>query len=220
MTISANAKAPTGIGAMLGEWVGLLKHRQIFGICLVRFFSDSVLWFYIQWLPKYFADERGYSIEDIRNRLWIVFLPAIFATFAGGAASGHLIKRGWDISRARKTVMLVTGLLMISSLGVGIVDSDVVALILSSTAMLAFYGYSVNTLTLPADLAPPRLVASVSGLSGTGAGIGSVICTYIVGQLADRRSFTPVFFLIGLLPLASLAMLFFVVGKVKRIVAE
>lgn len=216
----ANVKASTGIGAMLGEWVGLLKHRQIFGICLVRFFSDSVLWFYIQWLPKYFADERGYSIEDIRNRLWIVFLPAIFASFAAAAASGHLIKRGWDISRARKTVMLVTGLLMVTSFGVGIVDSDVVALILSSTAMLAFYGYSVNTLTLPADLVPPRLVASVSGLSGAGAGIGSVIFTYIVGQLADRRSFTPVFFLIGLLPLASLAMLFFVVGKVKRIVAE
>lgn len=217
---SGGPKGPAGFGPMLREWAGLLKYRQIWGIFLVRVFSDAILWFYIQWLPKYFADERGYGIEDIRNRLWIVFLPAIFAGLLGGAASGRLIRKGWDVSRARKTVMLVTGLAMVSSMGVGLVQSDVVALVLSSIALLAFYGYSVNTLTLPADLVPPRLVASVSGLSGTGAGIGSIIFTYIVGQLADRESFTPVFILVGVLPLLSLSMLFFVMGKVKRIIPE
>lgn len=208
------------LGAMLREWAGLLRYRQIWGVLLVRFFSDAILWFYIQWLPKYFADERGYSMEDIRNRLWIVFLPAIFAALAGGGASGWLIRRGWDISRARKTVMLVTGLVMVSSAGVGLVDSDAVAILLASLALLAFYGYSANTLTLPADLVPPRLVASVSGLSGTGAGIGSIAFTYVVGRLADQQSFTPVFVLAGLLPLASLAMLFFVMGRIKRIIPE
>ena len=212
--------AKQSVGAMLSEWVGLLRHRQIVGICLVRFFSDSILWFYIQWLPKYFADERGFTLEDIRDRLWMVFLPAIFMTFVGGGLSGKLIERGWDIGKARKTVMLVFGLMMIASIGVGFVESDVMALVLSTTALMAFYGYSVNTLTLPADLVPPRLVASVSGLSGTGAGIGSVIFTFIVGYLADMQSFTPVFVLVGMLPLASLAMLFLVVGKVKRVVAE
>lgn len=215
---AAEARGPAGLPAMLSEWAGLLKYRQVWGVFLVRVFSDAILWFYIQWLPKYFSDERGYSIEDIRNRLWIVFLPAIFAGLLGGAASGRLIRKGWDVGRARKTVMLVTGLCMVSSVGVGFVESDVVALILSSIALLAFYGYSVNTLTLPADLVAPRLVASVSGLSGMGAGIGSIIFTYIVGQLADRQSFTPVFVLVGILPLISLSMLFFVMGKVKRII--
>lgn len=218
---ASSRPAPSaGILRMLGEWAGLLRYRQVWGVFLVRVFSDAILWFYIQWLPKYFADERGYSIEDIRNRLWIVFVPAVFAGLLGGAASGRLIRKGWDISKARKTVMLVAGLAMVSSSGVGFVGSDVLALILSSIAVLAFFGYSVNTLTLPADLVPPRLVASVSGLSGTGAGIGSIIFTYIVGQLADRQSFTPVFVLVGMLPLISLAMLFFVMGRVKRIILE
>jgi ACS family hexuronate transporter-like MFS transporter len=217
---AAEAKGPTGLIATLREWAGLLKYRQVWGVFLVRFFAAPFLWFYVQWLPKYFSDERGYSFEDIRNRLWIVFLPAIFAGLLGGAASGRLIRKGWDIGRARKTVMLVTGLLMCSSIGVGFVKSDVEALILSSIALLAFYGYSVNTLTLPADLVPPRLVASVSGLSGTGTGLGSIIFTYIVGQVADRQSFAPVFVLVGLLPLISLSMLFFVMGKVKQIIPE
>ncbi len=214
------ASGPTGVGAMLREWVGLLRYREIWGVFLIRFFSDAILWFYIQWLPKYFADERGYSIEDIRNRLWIVFLPAVFATLIGGWASGRLIEKGWSVNRARKTVMVVTGLMMMSSIWVGMVESDVVALLLSTIALLAFYGYSVNTLTLPADLVPPRLVASVSGLSGTGAGIGSVLFTYLVGRLADLESFTPVFVLVGLLPLVSLFMLLVVTGKIRRVIPE
>ncbi len=216
----AGPKAPLAFGRMLREWAGLLRYRQIWGIFFVRFFSDAILWFYIQWLPKYFADERGYSMEDIRNRLWIVFLPTIFAVMAGGAASSWLIKRGWSINWARKTVMIVTGLMMTSSLGVGFADSDVVALLLASTALLAFYAYSVNTLTLPADLVPSRLVASVSGLSGTGAGIGSILFTFVVGWLADQQSFTPVFVLVGILPLLSLFMLLVVTGRIHRVIAE
>jgi ACS family hexuronate transporter-like MFS transporter len=207
-------------GRMFREWAGLLRYRQIWGVFLVRMFSDAILWFYIQWMPKYFADERGYSIEDIRNKLWIIFLPTIFAVMAGGGASSWLIRKGWSIDRARKTVMAVTGLMMVSSLWVGSAQSDLAALLLASIALLAFYGYSVNTLTLPADLVPPRLVASVSGLSGTGAGIGSVLFTFTVGWLADRQSFAPVFLLVGALPLVSLFMLLVVTGRIRRIIED
>ena len=181
---------------------------------------QAILWFYLQWLPKYFVDERGYSMEDIRDRLWMVFLPAIFASFLGGGISGNPVKRGWSVNRARKTVMVVTGLAMVSSAGVGIVASDVTALALSSIALLSFYAYSTNTLTLPTDLVAPRLVASVSGFSGMGAGLGSVLVTKLVGYVADSYSFTPVFVMVGILPLLSLAMLLLVTGPIKRVVTE
>ena len=211
---SSTVEKPEG---MFTGWGAALRYRQVWGVALVRFFSDSILWFYLAWLPKYFVDERGYSMEDIRDRLWMVFLPAIFASFLGGGISGHLIKRGWSVNRARKTVMLVTGLAMVSSAGVGFAESDVTALALSSIALLSFYAYSTNTLTLPADLVAPRLVASVSGFSGMGAGLGSVLVTKLVGYIADSYSFTPVFVMVGVLPLLSLAMLFTATGPIKRI---
>ncbi len=214
---TGSAATPQG---MFAGWATVLRYRQVWGVALVRFFSDSILWFYLQWLPKYFVDERGYSMEDIRDRLWIVFLPAIFASFLGGGISGNLIKRGWSVNRARKTVMVVTGLAMVSSAGVGIVASDVTALVLSSIALLSFYAYSTNTLTLPTDMVPPRLVASVSGFSGMAAGLGSVLVTKLVGHVADTYSFTPVFVMVGILPLLSLAMLLLVTGPVKRVVTE
>lgn len=211
-------KKQAGLWAMFREWGSLLRYREIWGVFFIRFFSDSILWFYIAWLPKYFADERGYAMAQIRDQLWIVFLPTTFAALLGGGASGWLIRKGWSIDRSRKTVMLVTGLLMMSSIPVGFVKSDLVAILLCTNALLAFYAYSVNTLTLPTDLVPSRLVASVSGLSGMGAGIGSVLFTYAVGRLADAQSFTPVFVLVGLLPLASLVMLFFLTGRIRRII--
>jgi len=59
---------------------------------------------------------------------------------------------------------------------------------------------------LPADLFPSESVASVSGLSGTGAGIGTIIAFELIGRLSDARaaatthSFDPILITAGLVP--------------------
>ena len=58
-------------------------------------------------------------------------------------------------------------------------------------------------LNLPADLYPTGSVASVSGLSGTGAGIGTIAATYATGLVADRYSFEPILVAASLVPLAA-----------------
>ena len=47
-------------------------------------------------------------------------------------------------------------------------------------------------LNLPADIYPTGSVASVSGLSGAGAGLGTIAATYLTGVVADRYSFAPI----------------------------
>ena len=61
-------------------------------------------------------------------------------------------------------------------------------------------------LTLPIDLFSPHQTGSVSGLSGTGAGLGGLAFTYVIGRIADRSSYTPIFLAAGLMPLAALAI--------------
>ena len=60
-------------------------------------------------------------------------------------------------------------------------------------------------LNLPADIYPTSSVASVSGLSGTGAGIGTILATYVIGIVADRYSFRPVLLVASVIPLAGAA---------------
>jgi ACS family hexuronate transporter-like MFS transporter len=68
-------------------------------------------------------------------------------------------------------------------------------------------------LALPADLYPSGSVATVSGLSGTGAGIGTIISTLLVGRIADRYSFEPVLVGASMVPLIATAAVLLMVRK-------
>jgi len=58
-------------------------------------------------------------------------------------------------------------------------------------------------LSLPADVFQSRAVASVSGLGGTGAGIGALVSTYLIGRVPDRFSLQPVVVAASLVPLGA-----------------
>ena len=63
-------------------------------------------------------------------------------------------------------------------------------------------------LTFPSDLFPQDVVASVTGVSGLGAGLAGALFTLLVGWLVDRFSYYPAFFLAATIPLlATLSVL-------------
>ena len=66
-------------------------------------------------------------------------------------------------------------------------------------------------LNLPADLYPTSSVASVSGMSGTAAGIGTIVATYVTGLVADRYSFEPLLIAGSIIPLIGMAALLLLV---------
>jgi ACS family hexuronate transporter-like MFS transporter len=47
-------------------------------------------------------------------------------------------------------------------------------------------------LSLPTDVFHSRAVGTVAGMAGTGAGIGTMISTYVIGRVTDATSFAPV----------------------------
>ena len=76
-------------------------------------------------------------------------------------------------------------------------------------ATFSYAAMSTNAIALPADLYQSRAVASVAGMAGTGAGLGTIGSTYLIGIVADRFSFTPILVASSFIPL--LAALFVVV---------
>jgi ACS family hexuronate transporter-like MFS transporter len=51
-----------------------------------------------------------------------------------------------------------------------------------------------------------RAVATVSGLSGTGAGIGTIVSTLIIGWVSDRYSFGPILIAASLIPFVGMLL--------------
>lgn len=189
------------------RWRELFRFRQVWGLVLGRMLADPVWWFYVFWLPEYLKRERDFSLAMIGYFVWIPFLAADIGNLIGGAASGLLVKSGMPVLRARKAVMLASAFLMMSGIPAVLVDDAGMALALISVATFSYSTWAANILTLPADLFPQHIVASVSGLSGTGAATGGMIFTLIVGAVVDRFSYIPVFTAAGLMPLAAFSFI-------------
>ncbi len=192
----------------------LLHHRQVWGIVLARFITDPTWWLYITWLPKYLNDARGFSLAKIGLFAWIPYLAADIGSLSGGWLSGHLIARGWSVDRARKAVILGAALLMPAGILAVRAQRAMTALALMCVVLFAFQVWINNVQTLPSDFFPQSAVASVAGLGGMGAGIGSMIFIFITGWVVDHFSYVPVFTAAGLLgPLGTL-ILFLLSGRI------
>jgi len=202
-------------------WLSLFRYRQVWALVAARFLTDPIWWFLISWLPNYLKNERGFSLALIGMFAWIPFLVADIGNLSGGGISSLLIRRGWGVDRARKTVMVTSALLI--PLGVTAIvttNSDAVAIAAVSVIAFAFQSWIVNVITLPSDCFPKQDVGSVAGIGGTAAGIASMLFTMLVGYLVDNFSYTPVYVLVGLMaPLGALLFLL-VMKRIERVPAH
>lgn len=202
------------------RWRDLLRYRQVWAIIVARFLTDPVWWLYISWLPKYLSDARGFSLVKIGLFAWVPYVAADIGSLSGGWVSGFLIGRGWTVDRARKSVILVAALLMPAGILAAFVDSNMIALALIGIVLFGFQVWINNVQTLPSDFFSDKAVASVAGLGGTGAGIGSMIFILSTGWIVDHFSYVPVLVAAGLLaPLGTVA-LFALCGPIERLPAK
>jgi ACS family hexuronate transporter-like MFS transporter len=191
-------------GEMTGpaSWRGLLKLRETWGIVLGRTLTDPVWFFITDWFAIYLVS-KGFHLETALLAFWLPFLAAELGNFAGGGISSRLIAAGWSVKRARAAVIIVCGFGMTSLAWAAGTNSLWVLVALFAIATFCYAAWSTMALTLPSDLYETSQVASVSGLSGTGAGLGTVVSTYLIGAVSDRMSFGPILIAASLIPLAA-----------------
>ncbi|HSV13810.1 MAG TPA: MFS transporter, partial [Tepidisphaeraceae bacterium] len=198
-------------------WRELLLHRQVWAIICCRVLVDPVWWLYILWLPKYLGAARGLSLQQAGWRTSIPFIAADIGALTGGFASGYLIQRRWSVDASRKTIVILATVPMMAGFFAPHASSLVMALAYISCVTFGFQAWINNVQTLPTDLFPERAVATVAGLGGVGAGIGSMIFTLSTGWVVDHFSYTPVLMTAGLLPAAGTAVLLALLGRVEPV---
>ena len=180
----------------------LLSLPQTWGVIIAKTLTDPVWFFLTDWLAIYLVS-RGFELEESLVAFWVPFLAADAGNFLGGGVSSAMIKRGWSVGAARKAVIVVCALGM-TLIAAAVVLADlwwITACLAVST--LCYAALSTMVLNLPADIYPTHSVASVSGMSGTGAGIGTILATYLTGVVADRYSFAPILIVASLVPLVA-----------------
>jgi ACS family hexuronate transporter-like MFS transporter len=199
-------------------WLSLFRHRQVWALITARFLTDPIWWFLISWLPNYLKNERGFSMALIGLLAWIPFLWADIGNLSGGGISSLLIRRGWSVDRARRTVMLSSAFLV--PVGVAAVvgtTSDAAALAGISLIAFCFQSWIVNVITIPSDCFPKQDVGSVAGIGGTAAGIASILFTLLVGWIVDNFSYTPVYLIVGAMGPIGATMFFVIIRRIERV---
>lgn len=198
-------------------WMSLVRQRPVLALMLARLLSDSAWYFYLFWLPNYFSQARGFSLQQIGAFAWIPYLSANIGGVAGGALPGWLMNRGCSINAARKISLGIAAGLMPLAMIAAFVKDAYVALGFVSLATFLIQIWATNLFTLPADLFPPRQVASVFGLAGTAGGAAAMAFTLAAGKIVDLFSYTPIFVAVALMHPVALTVLHFMIPKIESV---
>lgn len=209
--------APKSDRSGLQRYLPLLKDPNVWGVVLGRALTDPIWWFYVFWLPQYLSDARGFSLGSIAMFAWIPFVAADIGNFTGGWISGYCVRRGISVVRARKAVCAASAIPILAGIPAAHVHNVYLALALICVALWGFASWSTMGLTLPSDLFPQDVVATVTGLSGFAAGLIGAAVTYGVGILVDRYSYGPAFLTAGLLPVVATVCIFALIRPVKTV---
>ncbi|MBP1649081.1 MAG: major facilitator superfamily transporter [Bacteroidetes bacterium] len=197
-----------------GIWK-LLGMRQTWGVIIARAFTDPVWFFIADWFMIYLVS-KGFNPEATLIAFWIPFVAADLGNFAGGGFSSWLIRKGWGVGRARKAVVLF-GAIGMTTLIPTIYLTGLFAIAgLFAVSTFAYAAYSTIALVLPSDMYRSSSVATVSGLSGTAAGILTIISTFLIGWISDRYSFEPILIAASIIPAAGAVLTFLLVRNTRE----
>jgi ACS family hexuronate transporter-like MFS transporter len=199
------------------SWKELLRMKQVWGIIIARFFGDPIWWLYLIWLPSYLYEARGFSMKEIGMFAWLPFLASGVGSLTGGWLSGFMISRGKSVNISRKTAIIIPTLLMPLGILAIYAPTAIQALILMSVVLFGFQFWVNNIQTLASDFFRSSEVGRVTGIAQTGAGIGAIIFTMLIGWIVDHFSYSPVIVIGGILgPMATISI-FALCGKIKKL---
>jgi ACS family hexuronate transporter-like MFS transporter len=187
------------------RWRDLIRLPQTWAVIAARTMTDPVWFFITDWFAIYLVS-KGINPETGLLAFWIPFVAADLGNFFGGGVSSWLINRGWPVIKARKAVVVFGGLGMMLLIPT-IFTSNLLSLAgLFAVSTFAYASFSTMALVLPSDLYKSESVATVSGMSGTGAGLGTIVSTYLIGYVSDKYSFEPILITASLIPFVGMIL--------------
>lgn len=194
----------------------ILSHKATWGCFSARIFIDPVTYFLLFWIPKYLQDVQGFSLAELGITAWLPYTAMGVGTILGGFLPKILIdKYKWSLDRSRKTVMFFASLIIpLFCYLLFKVTIPYIAIALISGIMLA-HGLWAN-ITIPSEIFPKSIQATITGIGGTLGGITSVFSQKIIGIVLLKYSYLPVFLYIGVAYLLSFVLVSVLVGKLGK----
>ena len=182
----------------------LLGDRRTWGIAGAKVLSDQIWWLLLFWAPDFFHRVYGVGVAQLGPPLAVAYLGSALGSVIAGWAGTRALARGYSLNTVRKTVMLISALL-VTTIPLALTTHNLwLAAGLLAVTMAGHQGFSVSIFSIIADITPRSLVGSVTAFGafcGNLAGMGIV---YLAGQILTHG--------LGYMPLLAIAAVSYLLG--------
>lgn len=192
-------------------------NRMMVGIYIGQFCLTSITWFFLTWFPTYLIEAKGMSILKVG---FVAAVPAICG-FAGGMFGGlwsdWFLRRGFSLTVARKTPIIV-GLFLSSTIVVAnYVSSDAIVIGVMS---LAFFAKGVGNLgwCIVGDVSPKESMGISGGMFNLFGNLASIVTPLAIGYFVSTTgSFEAALTYVAAMGALGACSYLFIVGKLERL---
>ena len=201
----------------LHDLLGLLRQRQLWGLCVGQFAVYSTFVFFLTWFPSYLVRERhmGWMAVGIYSSL--PYLAGFACILVAGWWSDAMLRRGVALQIARKLPVIV-GLVGASSIvAVNYIHDDRLAI---GIMALAFFCQAMSSSgwSVIAEIAPKHQLGLIGGLFSASAALAGIVVPVVVGALIQATgSFVSALVFIGVVAALGAYCWIAVIGDLKQL---
>jgi MFS family permease len=201
------------------SWSQILRQRALWGTVLGNFCSNYAFYFVFTWVPLYLVDERGLSLDSMKNVQSLIYVMDAASILAAGWLIDWWIRRGATASLAYKSALALSaagvGLCLLALSGAGAAAGA--ALLLATGLADGLNSPSVGALTqrFAGPLATGRWMGTQNAISNT----AGILAPAVTGYLVQRNGghYTLALWVTGGVALLGLLAWFVVVPVVEPV---
>jgi MFS transporter, ACS family, hexuronate transporter len=195
----------------------ILTNIKTWAIVIAKALSDATWWLMGFWLPDFYRKTYALTTEELAVPLSIAFLGSGGGAFFFGWVSTKLLEKGWSVNRVRKTVMLVSALIVLPLPLVLNLNAFWPVAIMMGVVMAGHQGFSLTLFSTITDVVPRAKVGRVTAFGAFMGNMAGAAIAKITGMvLVAGLGFTPLFLFAAVSYLLALGWLHLLLPEIRR----
>ncbi|UOF91533.1 MFS transporter [Fodinisporobacter ferrooxydans] len=197
----------------------MLSYRNTWAIIFIKFFQDYLYYLYLTWLPGYLIKARHLDLKSVAFYATVPWIAGMLVQPVIGIISDKLINAGYNITKVKKTILVVMQVISVSIIIAANAQSATTAAWILVLAMAAESASTAILWSIPQDLAPKGGAGSLGGIMNTAGAVAAIVSPAFTGYIAQHYGFAAALILGGLMMVAAALAVLFFLGKIQPLYA-
>lgn len=210
--LSAHARSSLGIST-------LLKERKVLAAAIGSGAYNYSFYLLLTWLPFYL--QKGLRMTGQQSVLWsaVPWIAAAVVGFTvGGMLTDMMVRRGYDASTVRKTILIGGTSMGLFVLAPAFLHQPSIVLVCLSLALSGLAAASPVLWTLPSLLVRSESTGRVGAIMNQSNQIAAIVAPIATGYLTTwTHSFVAAFLVAGVILVIGVASYVFLLGRIELV---